>query len=115
LEVVAIEKILAPNLLIYIYVPSLCLETTVILHNLGLSKMDAPLPNSFFSTIISDQLPNGQVFTGMGWIDEEGYISHLTTISNIHSPEECMDECASNRKSNGQGCVAFTFVEDIKR
>ena len=91
------------------------------------------LPNS---TIISDQqkiypesqkftklpngqvfigIPNGQVFTGMGWVDEEGSISHLTTISNILSPEECIDECASNRKSNGQGCVAFTFVENIKR
>ncbi len=51
----------------------------------------------------------------MGWVDEEGNISHLTTVSEIHSPEECMDECASNRKSNGQGCVAFTFVENIKR
>ena len=77
--------------------------------------MYAPLPNSFFSTMISDQLPNGQVFTGMGWVDEEGSVSHQTTVSNIHSPEECMDECASNRKSNGQGCVAFTFVENIKR
>ena len=85
--------------------------------NLGAGRPCGYIPetHSFFSTIISDQLPNGKVFTGMGWLDDEGSISHLTTVSNIYSPEECMDECALNRKSNSQGCVAFTFVETIKR
>ena len=77
--------------------------------------MDAFLLNSFFSTIISDQLPNGQVFRGTGWVDEDGSVSHLTLINNIHSLEECMNACASDRESNHQGCVAFTFVKTDKR
>ena len=76
---------------------------------------DVPLPNSFFSTIVSDLFPNGKIFIGFGWTDGEGLISNLKTIQNIHSYEKCMDECASNRKSNGQGCVAFTFVESISK
>jgi hypothetical protein len=65
--------------------------------------------------MISDQLPNGQVYIGEGWIDGEGLISNLAIVNDINSFEDCMDECASNRKSNGQGCVAFTFVGTISR
>ena len=77
--------------------------------------MDVPLPNSFFSTTISDKFQNGKIFFGFGWTDGEGSISNLKTIQNISSFKECMDECASNRKSNGQGCVAFTFVKALSK
>ena len=80
-----------------------------------MSLMDVTLPNSFFLTIISDLFPNGKIFIGFGWLNGEGSISNLKTIENIQSSEECMDECASNRKSNGQGCVAFTFVKAISK
>ena len=73
------------------------------------------LPNLFFSTTILDLFPNGKIFIGFGWTNGEGLISNLKTIQNIPSFEECMDKCASNRKSNGQGCVAFTFVKSISK
>ena len=77
--------------------------------------MDVLLHNSVFPTIISDLFPNGKIFIGFGWLDREGSISNLKVIQNIHSSEECMDECASNRKSDNQGCVAFTFLEKMSR
>ena len=77
--------------------------------------MDVLLPNLFFSTTILDLFPNGKIFIGFGWTNGEGLISNLKTIQNIPSFEECMDKCASNRKSNGQGCVAFTFVKAISK
>ena len=80
-----------------------------------MSYMNVPLPNSFFPTIISDLFPNGKIFIGFGWTDKEGSISNLKVIQNIQSSDECMDECASNRKSIDQGCVAFTFLENISR
>ena len=80
-----------------------------------MSLMDVTLPNSFFLTIISDLFPNGKIFIGFGWLNGEGSISNLKTIKNIQSSQECMDECASNQKSSDQGCVAFTFLENISR